>query len=1844
MSFSRIAVVNRGEPAMRLVNAVAEYNRERGTSITTIALYTEPDRHAMFVREADEAHSLGPAHVTDPDGQRHVAYVDYDLLEKALVATKADAVWVGWGFVSEQADFADLCERLGITFIGPSADVMRRLGDKITSKQIAEAASVPVAAWSREPVETVDEALRHAENLGYPVMIKATAGGGGRGIRKVASPEELEPAFTGARAEARSAFGNPTVFLESLVTGARHIEVQIVGDSAGTVWPIGVRDCTVQRRNQKIIEEAPSPVLSDEQDTFVKEAAARLGRAAGYRNAGTVEFLFDEPSGEFFFMEVNTRLQVEHPITEMTTGIDLVKMQLDVARGMRLEGDPPETVGVALEARLNAEDPDMGFTPAPGLVEMLRLPVGPGLRIDTGIEEGDEVAAEFDSMVAKVIAYGRDRPEAIARLGRALSQMRVLVRNGASNKAFVQSLLSHPDFVSSDIDVAWVDRLTAGSSRTDRTYAAVALVAAGIAAYRAHIALELKAFRASAARGRPEVDDTVGHKVELRYGGERYSLNVGRIAPERWRITIDDADVEATIEDLGRAGFRLRANDRRYRVLTATHGATHYVEVEGVAHRITHDEGGIVRAPSPAVVVSLPVAEGDHVEPGDRLAVIEAMKMETSLTAEFAGTVREVLVRENVQVGPGTALLVIDPSDRGDERHTARVDFTPLEARDDATHRRCQHYLSELRSLLLGWDITPERIASLVSPSGPLCTDPPDEAALRVAEDEVLAIFVDIISLFRRNPVDDEIDDTRRSSEEYLFSYLRNLESRGDGLPAGFIERITRTVGHYGIDSLRPRPELEAVLLRIAKSYSRMASQTPPILRVLEDRLEHGSLRADLPFRALLERLILQTRGRYLAVNDMAREVHYHAYDVPFLERVRRQTYADVEDQLRYFVENPEADDRAGHVADLVDCTQPLMPLISRRFAGASPEVRQTLLEVMTRRYYRIRQLGDFTPLTVDGHPFARADYLHDDTRIHVLSAQATYDELADVAAAMRPIVEGVPEDHDLVADIYVWRPEQTSDREHTVAEVKAALDAELGPSALRRIVVAISGPETGFGLAGVLNLTFRPAGDGTYTEESLYRDLHPMMAKRLELWRLDNFAVSRLPSLQDIYLFHGVAKDNQRDERLFALAEVRDLTPIRNEEGKVVRLPEFERVYRETLGPMRRFQLHRPPNRRLWWNRVLIYVWPVLELDEEEIAGLVDRLAPDTEGIGLQRVSVRVRTRTETGKIRARMLEISNPSGREVQYRFRKLSHRAIHPLRPYDQAVVQLRRRGLTHPHELIRMLAPKSFESRAGFPPGEFIEHDLEDGRLVPVDRPRAENTANVVVGVVSNRTMRYPEGMARVAILSDPSRGMGNLSEAECSRINAALDLAEELGVPVEWFAVSAGALISMESGTENMDWIGRVLRRIIEFTQAGGEINIIVVGINVGAQPYWNAEATMLMHTKGILVMTPASSMVLTGKEALDYSGGVSAEDNQGIGGYERIMGPNGQAQYYAADLAEACRILLQHYEYSYVVPGERFPRAATTDDPVDRDVSSHPHGGEFDTVGGVFSLTENPDRKRPFEMRKIMESVVDADLPTLERWYGMQDAEISIVWDAYLGGMPVSLIGFESKPMARLGGVPADGPAQWTSGTLFPRSSKKTARAINAASGSRPVVVLANLSGFDGSPESLRRWQLEYGAEIGRAIVNFDGPLVFCVVSRYHGGAFVVFSQTLHDNMEVAAVEGSHASVIGGAPAAAVVFARDVQRRTDADPRVVELERAVGAAIGGEKAHLLEEFEAMKAAVRSEKLGEVADEFDSVHSVERALEVGSVQRIIPGRELRPYLIDAVRRGIARELERLGTTQ
>ncbi len=1847
--FQRIAIVNRGEAAMRFIHAAREFNQEYGTSLRTIALFTDPDRHAMFVRESDEAFSLGPAHSVDPNTRlSKCSYVDYGLVERALSAVRAEAVWVGWGFVAEHAEFADLCHDLGIVFIGPDGDVMRRLGDKIASKLLAEQAGIPVVPWSGGPVDTLADATTHARRLGYPLLIKATAGGGGHGIRIVRYPSELPRAFESARAEAFKAFGNPTVFMEQLLRNARHVEVQIIADHYGTTWAAGVRDCTIQRRQQKIMEEAPSPALSFMQDQTLREAAVRLSQATGYHNAGTVEFLYQPEGRRFAFMEMNTRLQVEHPVTECTTGLDLVKLQIHVARYGRLEGEVPVVNGHAIEVRLNAEDAENGFAPAPGTVERFRIQTGPGVRVDTGVTEGDSVPAEFDSMIAKLIAHGRNRKEALSRLQRALRESVVVVKGGASNKAFLLELLNRTEVQDAQFDIGWLDRLAASGEHVSRRYADVALTAAAIEAYEAEHTMERTQFYASAVRGRPQVRSVVGRTIALRYRGQSYSPKILRLGTARYGVEMDGSRVQIEMDRLGPFEYWLEGFGRRFHIVSVVQGVSYGIEVDGIAHRIDRDDGGVVHAPAPAVVVSIQVKPGDSVSAGDRLAVLEAMKMEMEVVAPFSGKVRSVMIIPNVQVDTGAPLLQIDPvADEANVTEQKRVALGASKAACEGIAdplAPARSNLHEIRRLMLGFDVDPAQATCSLSEWSRNC--PTTDEEIQRAENEILNTFVDISSLFHRQPqLDDPVGGERPSVEAYLFTYLRLIETRGEGLPATFVQALQRALTHYGVTTLDRSPQLEDSLLWIYKSHQRLEQQIAPILLILERRLQCAgdqSVSAGEDFRTLLGRLIFSTREQFPAVSDMAREVRYRCFDKPLFEAARKQVYDQVESDLSHLAANSDAADRHHKVRALVECPHPLVGLFASRFANANPVLRQVMLEVFIRRYYRIRMLMDLHSWVADGQCYASTEYDHEGKRVHVFSTHSDFARLSETARTLNPLIAEIPDDHEIVIDLYAWHSDPLSEPETTQGEICALLQQAGFIRPIHRILVAVGGPN---GQAGTMQqFTYRPS-NGTYAEDRFYRGIHPMMGKRLHLWRLNNFNIERLPSAEDIYLIRGVARDNPKDERLFACAEVRDLTPVRDEAGRIAQLPHLERMFAEALAAIRAVQSRRKAHERLCWNRVLLYVWPPLNLKADELNDIVHKLQPETEGLGLEQVVVRARIpNPETGELRDMVVRISTPVGSGLLITFRPANKlQPMKPLSEYEQKVVRMRQRGMVYPYEIIKMLTPSPKETRAEFPPGTFVEHDLgPDDRLVPVDRPYGQNKSNIIAGVIRNFTERYPEGMTRVLIAGDPGRDLGALAEPECKRIIAALDLAQKLGVPLEWFPISAGAKISMDSGVENMDWIAAVLRRIVLFTQAGGEINLLVNGINVGAQPYWNAEATMLMHTRGILVMTPKAAMVLTGKRALDYSGGISAEDNFGIGGYDRIMGLNGQAQYFAHDIEEACRILYRHYEHAYVAPGERFPRRALTHDPVDRDVQSYPHkrDGEegFARTGEIFSNDTNPGRKKSFDIRRVMMATVDQDHAPLERWSGMRGAEMAVVWDAHLGGYPVCLIGIESRPVPRLGFVPADGPDQWTAGTLFPMSSKKVARALNAASNNRPAVILANLSGFDGSPESLRKLQLEYGAEIGRAVVNFRGPIVFCVISRYHGGAYVVFSRALNEQLEVVALEGTYASVIGGAPAAAVVFASEVDARTRKDPRLQTLNEALARATGVEKGRLRTQAAELFKTIQSEKLGEVADEFDRVHSVQRALKVGALHKIIAPATLRPYLINAVSTAVEKEQE------
>lgn len=1832
--FDRIAVINRGEPAMRLTRAVRELDAEHGSRTRVIALHTEAERRATFVRAADEAVLLRDTGAGNP-------YLDHDELARALRAGRADAAWVGWGFVAEDPAFAELCASLGVVFVGPPPEAMRLLGAKIEAKVLAEQAGVPVAPWSGGPVAGLEDGRRHAAVIGYPLIVKARSGGGGRGIRVVRSEAELEEALTRTQAEAQRTFGDPIVFMERLVEGGRHVEVQVVADRHGTVWAPGVRDCSVQRRNQKVLEESSSPALSPEQERSLRESSIALVRAAGYVGAGTVEFLYQPDEQLFTFLEVNTRLQVEHPVTEETTGLDIVKLQLHVTAGGRLEGDPPEPFGHAIEARLNAEDAEQGFAPAPGRVELMRLPTGPGVRVDTGIGVGDVIPPLYDSMIAKVIAWGRDRPEALARLRCALRDTTVVLRGGTTTKSFLLDLLDRPEVVAGTVDTGWLDRTGTGSRAETAGNAWVALVRVAIGVADAEEARERAAFLASARGGRPRAPHEVGRSVELGHRGQAYRLTVAKVGPDRYRVALDDRYADVDVDRLNALESRLTVGEERFSVVAVPAPGSSLVEVDGVTHRVATDVGGVVRAPAPAVVVAMRASVGQEVEAGQTLLVLESMKMETAVRAPFAGRVREVRVAANAQVDAGAPLLTVDQAGgEVDEASGERVRLpgSPVEATRDPRDRALS-LLAALQALITGYDIGARHTTELVEEYGRARSAlPQDDPELLRAELTVLTTFADLSELSRNRPAsaDEEADQQVHSPREYFHAYLHSLDAEREALPDGFRGRLRRALAHYGVgDDLEPGPDLEDAVYRVFLAQQRTGDQLPAVLALLDRWLTTAlppSDEARSEVSEVLDRLVVATQLRYPSVGDLARAVRYRHFEEPVVLQARQEVLDEAAlllAELDDAAARGDTGDQVARIEALVASPEPLIRLLAGRF-GRPPSRPDPIVEVLTRRYYRSRSLQDVRSTLLGGHTALTADYDLRGTRLHLLALMVPAPELPTVLSEVRRLAADVADPRTLLVDLYLSWPDRPADPDETAARLQEAL-ADLAPiPSVRRVTVTVTTPD-----GDVDAVTFRPSPDGP-AEERLIRGLHPMTAQRLDLWRFREFEARRLPSAEDTYLLHVVARDNPNDERLIAMAEVRDLTPLRDEAGEIVGIPTVERVLTTCLDALRRGQSQRRSRRPLEHNRIHLYAWPSIEVPLSEVATFARMAAPLTVGSGVDQVVLLARLQDEAGgPPRDVALRFSYRPGTGVRMRVTDRPAEPLRPLDDYTEKVLSSRARGAVYPYELAPLLAG---------PDGTFVEHDLDEhGRLVPVERPPGRNTAGIIAGVVSTPTKRYPEGVTRVVLFGDPTKALGTVAEPECARVVAALDLAEERGIPVEWFALSSGARISMDSGTENMDWVSRALRRIITFTQGGGEVNVVVAGINVGAQPYWNAEATMLMHTKGILVMTPDSAMVLTGKHSLDYSGGVSAEDNFGIGGYDRVMGPNGQAQYWAPDLTAACELLFQHYEHAYVAPGERWARPAETDDPRERDVRSFPHehpGSDFTTVGDVFSATANPERKKPFDIRTLMRAVTDQDHPVLERWAGMADADTSVVLDAHLGGHPVEVVGIESRPIPRRGSRPADGPDQWTAGTLFPQSSKKTARAINAASGNRPLVVLANLSGFDGSPESLRKLQLEYGAEIGRAITNFDGPIVFCVVSRYHGGAFVVFSGVLNENMQVLAVEGSYASVLGGAPAAAVVFTREVDRRTSADPRVQELEAAVRAADGVDQAHLRVELATLRAGVRSEKLGEVAAEFEAVHDIGRARAVGSVHDIVPAAELRPRLIAAVERG----MERAGRTR
>ncbi|MCX6128459.1 MAG: ATP-grasp domain-containing protein [Proteobacteria bacterium] len=1823
-SHAKIGIINRGEAAVRFIRAVKEFKVLHGIDFETIAFHLDVESDALFVKEADHSYALSSfAGYSELTGSPYLAC---EFLLKALQETGCSGVWVGWGFVAENAEFAALLEANELVLIGPSSEAMDRLGDKIKAKDIADRSQVPTCPWSGGPLESLEHAQIVAEKIGYPVILKSANGGGGRGIRKVFTRDELAQQFRSVSDEIFRFFGNRVIFMEALVVRGRHLEVQCLADTHGNVHTFGVRDCSVQRNNQKIIEETPPAHLAAAAMQEVEASAARLLKAAEYHGAGTVEYLYDLDRKQAFFMEVNTRLQVEHPITEELFQVDLVHLQLRTALGEELKEIPKQPRGHVIEVRLNAEDPDQKFAPTPGRILRFLPPNLPGIRFDSGFEWGSSIPREFDSMVAKIIAYGPNRAAALARLTRALTEMQIEIENGTTNQGFLLELLASPEVKQGGVQTDFVEQFLNSPQRNQsKSHWDIALLAAVIYQYEQKYKHEFENFTEKVRRySSPRQMPNLEMDLPINLKGHKYQIKVQAVDDPIYHIQIDDQHLEVEYVNWGHE-IILKTGGRKYPLQIIPRTNALQCEVAGIPYMLPFDGGGKVSAPSPSVVLTVDVQEGKKVKKGELLLTLEAMKMEMAVTAPEDGVIIRLNVKVGEQVAAGQTLLDLETeSNRQSKEGTDKVvaaiiDYTHLAlAKQPRTSAELEavwnHLERDYSAVFIGFDFATPVGAVLQRIESFLSDHPNYKTAFAHLLIRSLRRYITVQKLFQN--ANTELEGTRSTDVyECLMHYLMRREDREKGLPEAFLARLDAAIQIYPWADKKNHEATTRALFHLYKAQAGLRQTTELIRQSLlalqklySDAREFTEVEV---FSDLLNELIGVSRHSNALV-DAAIFMRYELVDRLSQEEMQQERRAQLVQLLEPVLGGHTKDPQ--QLADIIESGHQivsyLVSLYDRKSARAA-----IILELLTKRFNRDRVFKKGTLLEHKGFYLYEVQSQKNAQNISCVVTILDEEEYFSSLEWLRSVLKKEPGRFQECV-IFVRRKSEPSELIYTNHLAKFPLPVDLCSLALVR----------------ANDYTYRSFhyNNNEWSEDIRRRSFSPLRFRELRLDRFVNFELELLYNSRYVHVVKLEAKDNAKDQRLMALIEVPETKIALNEEQVIERISQFEYGMLEAVKVIREQQARH--KRSYYWNRIIVHIGHTHPLRLDHIGVYPKRITGLIEGLGLEKMVIYTKVLTRQNRALETEVLIEN-FATQYSVRGRLPSREPLKPLDPYASKVVNALRLQSPYPYEVVRMLCNSD---RPEFPQGKFIEYDIQfdasgNQQTISVEgREPGLNKSNTVIGRIQNRD---PDGtlFERILILGDPTRDLGSLAEDECRRVMAAIDLAESEFLPVEWIPVSSGAAIDMQTGTENLDWTARVLRRLIEFTQAGGEVNIIVAGINVGAQSYWNAEATMLMHTKGILIMTDQGSMVLTGKKALDFSGSVSAEDNIGIGGVERIMGPNGQAQFRVKDLAEAYRLLFRHYRITMVSKQRPYGSLLPTKDAIDRDVADFPYqdrlNQNFSSIGDILGVS-NSERKKPFDMRQVMHAVRDQDADYLERWQTMRDAETAIVWETQVCGYPVGMIGIESRPVKRFGDFPNDGPDMWTGGTLFPHSSKKVARAINAYSEQMPVVILANLSGFDGSPESLRRLQLEYGAEIGRAVVNFKGPLIFVVVARYHGGAYVVFSKTLNPSMRIAALEATYASVIGGAPAAAVVFPRQVLKNTFADPQIVEAQARF------KKGELNKsQYDDIYQTIHLEQQAKVAQEFEKIHTVERARRVGSVDDILSVSQLRPYLKRQLESGI-----------
>ncbi|MDO5629747.1 MAG: biotin/lipoyl-containing protein, partial [Mobilicoccus sp.] len=1090
-----LAVLDEGEPVARVVAAVADLGRADGVPVTSVVAHL--GSAPWYAREADELLDLSAA--VGGEGE--------DFTERvvaALVAAGIDAVWPG-RLVTRHTDlapFVEACIEAGLRVAGPLPATLRRLRD-------------------------LDEV---AASLDLP----------------------------------RSHGPTPR---------SRLLDIDVVTDGS-TVLTLPPRDVLAVEGEHLVLSEYPAAGVGDETVAALDAAVHRLVGVLGYTGGATVRFRLSG-DGTIGLVDVDVLARPEQTLLDESLTSALVQMRVAALTGRPLPTELPAADGHAIAVGILARDLSHADS---HVVRVLDLPAGVGVRADVSARVGDRVG----ELVTTIGAWGRDRDQARQRLVRAVERTTIVLDGAITSRSEILLLLSRPEFVAGDLDETWYAERVASADLVAEPDP-VALVAAAVESYQAEFASVRATFLASAARGRPQRPEDVGTRFTLDYRGADYVCVVERRSSTRYHVSLTHGEttveVDCVVDVLGEHERRLTCAGRKHRVVAAERGASIRLEIDGLAHTVQREDGMAVRTERPALVADLHVAVGDTVAVGQPLATLESMKMLSTVTSPHEGVVASIAVLPNTQVERGATLLRVrgettGPAPGGRTAESA-VDLSVLAGEKGAAETGGSPDAAEvyrrLRDYLLGYDLTPGALAALLaeqkSASG--------EAELLAVEDSLLDVYADLAALYRPRTEGDmwhdvEVDTLAETgdTQEYFLAFLQWMDADRAGLPDSYRERLARALARYGIQDLAPGPELDEATLWMFRSFARVPSLSGAITTILERRLRspeavRGALGAGA--RARLERLARSAEGRAPGVAALARDLAFTLFEEPTLEAAAEAARAPMLDILAGLAGGSEGvsdEDKAAAVDALVAYPHPLRAQLLQSWFDSDEgdtDLREVLLTVAVQRYYRHYDLRDVGTATYDGVSVGFADYDVDGRRVHLVTTFSSLLDVYELGATVQAhladvgLLEGPEaEATDIVVGVLSWRRSPVKTFDELVTATHAGLQhADVGRRVARFDLTVTSRAGTGKEHTRTQHVSFTQDGAGAWLEMPIYRNLHPSMAERLGIWRLENFDLERLASPEEVYLFLGVAKKNPSDRRLFALVEARDITRVENEEGR---------------------------------------------------------------------------------------------------------------------------------------------------------------------------------------------------------------------------------------------------------------------------------------------------------------------------------------------------------------------------------------------------------------------------------------------------------------------------------------------------------------------------------------------------------------------------------------------------------------------------------------------------------------------------------------------------------------------